>query len=247
MMLVVVMAMGCGDGDKVAVDAPIPDAPPDAFGMLDCAGQPLPTTAPDPLTLSGTTYEITSLGAKPLAAVMLSVFVIDETTARETTTSDAQGNFSMSGPTGGVANFGYVEAAATDHTTSYSFGATAAYMNVTNSQVAIVTTGAIGQLAEFAGVTQTPGNAVIQVEAIDCAGTPLPGATFTTTPAGTIVYQKNGLPLGTASMTDTAGVGYVFDVPPGMVTIAAQVGTLTLRSHVVIAFADAPTFTAIQP
>src|SRR5688500_16234207 len=92
--LLCVAAIGCGDdggggGGGGTVDA----APsgPDAKQFLD--GQPTMTVM---VTVSGTAEEISTSGATPLAGVTIEAFRnANETTPIGTTTTDAQGNYTL--------------------------------------------------------------------------------------------------------------------------------------------------------
>jgi hypothetical protein len=74
------------------------------------------------------------------------------------------------------------------------------------------------------------------------------GVTISSTPAGTVRYNgSNGLPSSTATMTMADGLGYVFNVAPGQVTLSATGGGMTFKSHAVNARADQVTTTLITP
>src|SRR6266550_4136474 len=79
------------------------------------------------------------------------------------------------------------------------------------------------------------------------AGTPVAGATVSSTPAGTVRYNAGGVPSSTATSTADDGVAYIANVAAGDVTVKASASGHTLRQHVVNAHADAITLTQIQP
>ncbi len=81
----------------------------------------------------------------------------------------------------------------------------------------------------------------------NCAGTPIAGATVTSSPAGQVRYNAGGAPSSTANATADDGVAYIANVAAGNVTIQASAGGHTLRSHIVNARANAITLTQIQP
>ncbi len=242
----------CGDNAAQPIDADHFPRSPDAAGdasmvALGCSGQSLPTTAPDPVTISGTAIEVTAVGTVPTAGVKIETFDTGApTTATGTATSGAQGADSISLATGGVPINGYERATKTGYVTSYGFAATPIYQDYV-SNAPIVTAATIAQLESAASVTAADGKALLSVRAIDCAGTAIAGATIATDPAGMLFYADNGAPSAQATQTDASGVAYVFDVDVGDVTVSAQLGSIALRSHVVKAFANEPTFADIQP
>jgi hypothetical protein len=69
----------------------------------------------------------------------------------------------------------------------------------------------------------------------DCNGAAVAGATITLTEGGTEVgdmrYVAGSLPSSTATMTDSNGGAFIFNVPAGTATVSAHVGAMTLRTH----------------
>jgi hypothetical protein len=57
----------------------------------------------------------------------------------------------------------------------------------------------------------------------------------------------NGFPSSSATATAGDGVAFMFSVPTGEVTITATKSGMTFKSHVVKAWPDAFTSTAISP
>ena len=85
------------------------------------------------------------------------------------------------------------------------------------------------------------------VRAADCNGVALAGATISTSPTGEVRYSANNAPSNTATMTDASGVAFIYNVPPGTVTVDAVVGTRNLRTSVVAVHADAGTVSLLRP
>ena len=206
----------------------------------------LPTTAPDPIVISGFTDQVTGIGVFPEAGVKLDAYVNGDVSPRATVTSDAQGAFSLNVPSGGTANSGYLLATKTGLVPTYLYAATAVYMNLPGSTDVIVSGQTIGNLTNAAGVTQDPTKGLISVQIIDCGGAPIAGAHLTS-PTGAVFYTSQGAPSAGATATDGSGVIYIFNVPTGPVTLGATLGTKVLRSNQVGSFANSPTFTNLQP
>src|SRR5207237_1440136 len=61
------------------------------------------------------------------------------------------------------------------------------------------------------------GDGFIAVVVTDCAGNPLPGATVSSNPAGSVYYNAGGAPSSTATSTATDGIAYIFDFVAGNV------------------------------
>src|SRR5215471_5924270 len=94
--------------DAAPADAGIDAPPPDATTPFGCLGQPLPTTAPPMITLTGTTEEIKNLAAQPLSATMVSAFSNAGGGQLATATSATDGTYSLTITTGGTPLDGYV-------------------------------------------------------------------------------------------------------------------------------------------
>ncbi len=100
--LVCVALVGCG-GDDGGGGGATSDAATgggaDAKQFLDA-----PITAPAQITISGKATAQDTSGSMPLAGVTVAAFrTTDENTPIATTTTDAQGNYSLTLETGGVA------------------------------------------------------------------------------------------------------------------------------------------------
>jgi hypothetical protein len=102
-------------------------------------------------------------------------------------------------------------------------------------------------LSAIAGQTQQAGKGMIGLVVADCNGVPLAGATVTSEPAGTVVYDNGSLPSSSATSTGADGRAYIFNVTAGTVNVRASSGGMTLRAHDINARADVVTTTAIEP
>jgi hypothetical protein len=163
----------------------------------------------------------------------------------------ANGNFALSLATGGVALDGYIKATKAGYRDTYLYPPTIIYQNLSGAAVLILQPATFNLLVNLAGATQTAGNGALGLVVLDCNNDPVPGATVSAkvggADVGMIRYTSGMLPSAGATATDTSGLAFVFDVPPGDVTVSAQVGSMTLRTHVVAVHADANTTTAVRP
>jgi hypothetical protein len=243
---------GPPDGAGAGIDAPV-DAPPG--GPFDCAGQPLPTTAPASITVTGSTQSITLGGRAAVSGTMVTAYKNGSGTALGSATSDTQGAYSLNLSTGGTPIDGYLlghrgTAGSINYIDTYLYPPAPLATSTDKGSILLLSSGNSGTfstLQSFAGVTQNAGSGFIAVIVADCNNNPLAGATVTTTPMGTVKYNSGGIPSGSATMTGSDGLAYVFNTVAGTVNVQATSGAHTLRAHDVNARADVITTTAIQP
>jgi len=212
---------------------------------FECLGQPLPTTAPATISVSGRiTQNFTSPTA--LRGAYIFAFRTGDTTTLAADTSDTSGAYSVSFTTGGVPVNGYIRVTDSTHLTTYAYPAVPLAASDTTN-VFMATASEFSFLAAAAGITPVAGDGFIGVIVKDCAGTPIAGATVSSSPAGQVRYNAGGVPSSTATSTGTDGVAYIANVTAGNDTVQATGGGHTLRQHVVNARANAITLTEIQP
>lgn len=247
------------DGPPIKLlDAP-PDAAPDAFIPpppdappvydFSCAGKPLPTTAPDPVHVSGSTQEISISGLKAAAGLNIQSFKSGSANALDTTTSDSMGNF-MTGAlaTGGVPLDGYVRASSgttagsTQYRTTYLYPSSPLAADLTGAPVIVITPQTFSQLGSFlgGGTQDDTNNGALLVLVQDCSSTQMNGATLSVkqndATVGTIID------LGAASgQAQAAGLFFVYNVPAGTTTVSATYNGMTLRAHNVVAYKNSST------
>lgn len=214
-------------------------------GPYACLGDPLPTTAPATITVTGTvTQGVISPAASADAAV--TAYRTGNTTPLATTTTAANGTFSLTISTGGTPVDGYLQIAKSGYITTFAYPPAPLAANATESAI-IVTSTEFNGLSQSAGVTQDGAKGFIAVVVENCDGAPISGATVTTNPAGTYRYNAGGFPSSSATSTATDGIAYVFNVGPGDVVVQAQGGGHTLRAHTVAAGTGGIVLTAITP
>lgn len=235
----------CGDDVAATPDAGLEHDAPVQDPAFSCAGHALPTTAPDPLAVTGTTVDINTLA--PLAGVTVAAFRTGEATALATATSDSGGNYAITAPSGGTPIDGYLQASVSGHLDTYYYAAAPVAADATAAQIALITQANLDAGTAAVGVTQSAANGAMLVRVADCNGLPLTGATISTTPSGEIRYSANSQPSTTATMTDASGVAFIYNVPPGTVTVDAMLGTRALRTRIVGVHADAGTVTGVRP
>jgi hypothetical protein len=232
-------------------DSPPPPPPIDAQVYdYSCATTPLPTTAADPITISGTSQEISTSGLAGLAGVTVASFKTGTATALNTVTSGAGGTFTSGNlVTGGTPLDGYVEAtvpgagsAPSAYRGTFIYPADPLVANLAGAPVIVIKQQTFTLLASTAaGFTQDDTtNGALLVLVTDCAGTPVNGATVTAK-QGTTDVSGMSLDLGAFS-AQAAGTFFVFNVPAGATDVGATYDGHTFRTHSVMSYkADATT------
>ncbi|MDB4961093.1 MAG: hypothetical protein JWP01_1092 [Myxococcales bacterium] len=200
------------------------------------------------VTVTGVTSTVGLGGSTPVEGVTVSAFKEGDTTPVAMTTSNAMGEYSLVITTDGTALDGYVLGRQTGKKDNYLYPPKPLTADIPSAPVLMITQGTFDTLGSFARVNQDPAKAFIGVQVFNAANMPVAGVTIASSPAGTYKYNgSNGLPSSSATMTGADGIGYVFNVNPGTVTISASGGGLTFFSHPVNARADQLTTTLIQP
>jgi len=239
--------VGCGsDGkDKGSTDANVNNGP-DAFQFRDA-----PPTQTVMVTVSGQATERTQAGATPLAGVSIKAFRnADENTPLGMTTSDAQGNYSITAMTNGEAIDGYLQATKQGYLDTYLYPPYPLMMDYNNAPVIMLTQQTFDTLSNIAQGAQMPGKGFIALVVTDGTN-PVGGAMASSTPAASVVRYNAMvgsfvLPSSTATTTYTDGIAYLFNETPGQVTVSAT-GPMTFASHNVKTRPDVLTLTVIVP
>jgi hypothetical protein len=211
---------------------------------FECLGQALPTTAPPSIIVTGQTK-----GNVLTPNALSNVEVLVSRTGADTIgadTSNTPGFYSITVATGGTPVNGYLQLKKSGYITTYAYPAVPLAGDATEN-VLMVTPTEFSLLAQAAGITPTPGAGFIGIVVKNCAGTPIQGATVSSTPGGTVLYNVAGVPNSQAAATAADGVAYIANVTAGNVTVKSTASGHTLRQHVVNARGDAITLTEIQP
>lgn len=201
------------------------------------------------ITISGTATARDASGSMPLAGVTVGAYSnTDENTPVTTATTDAQGNFTLTVTTGGVALDGYLKATMATYMDTYLYPPAALGGNFSGATVVMLTPDTFDQLANFlCGANQVTTNGAIAAEVEDGSGAFVAGATVSSNPAANkYCYNSNNFPSRNATVTDTDGLGYMFNVT-GTATVTASKSGTTFASHQVKARAGALTTTLITP
>lgn len=247
----------CGDDpaatDAAPADAVTIDARPDAFvpdampGRFDCLGEPLPTTADDPIDVGGVATEISAGGEEPVEGVVITLFSAADAELG-TATTDATGAYSVEVATGGTPITGYLRAIQKGYLDTYLYPPRPLAASTTAAAATMITSGTFDLLGSLAlGDAPADGMGHVVVVVVDCNDDPVQGAVVTSSPAGTVRYNAGGFPSDTATATGADGIAYVFNLTPGTVSVDASFDGTSLREHDVTARADVLTTTIVGP
>jgi hypothetical protein len=230
-LLAVAGILGCGDdGGAGTADAP---------------------NVPAMVAVSGTASARSATGSMPLANVTVGAYRNgDDATAVATTMTDASGNYTLMIPTMGRPLEGYVKGTLATYMDTYLYPPRPVIADFAGASLNMLTPNTFMLLSETlcsAGQEAGKGTVAVIVADGDAARTPIAGATVSSSPAATkYCYNMGGLPNRMATMTDTDGTAYMFNVT-GEVTVSASKSGTTFLSHKVTARAGALTTTLIQP
>lgn len=221
-----------------AIDARPIDAPPDAPNFdFSCVGMPLPTTADDPVTATGTTEQLSLGGIGAAADVTVKTFRnVTPPVLLNTVTSDVNGAYTTGNlVTGGVPLDAYIEGSKDTLRTTFVFPP----QPVSKVQPMVpVLTAAATDFAQLVGFLATNGqddttSGALFVLVTDCSNTPVNGATLSVKQGGNAVGDLHDLG---ALQAQAAGIWLAFDVPDGAVEVNATFGSTTFLAHTVRAF-----------
>jgi hypothetical protein len=213
--------------------------------MYPCSGQPLPTTAPAMITISGTVID-RGISSPPLAGATLKVMTRTGTMLGMGT-SDANGLFSIMITTGGLPVDGYVQATAMGHIETDAYPAVPWSADWDLSALNMVTPGILTVLAAEASITVDMTKAQIFVGVQDCSGNGVDMATVSSNPMGQVVYLVGQSPDSTATSTDPQGFAVIANVTPGPVTANAMANSTTFRERAFTGVAGVASQIIIQP
>jgi len=200
------------------------------------------------VTISGTATA-RSTSSMPLANVAIAAYRAgNDTTPVAMTTSDAQGNYSLVIMTNGNALDGYLKATIGGYLDTYLYPPAPVAEDFAGASVYMLTQGTLDLLSGLlCGSSQMSTNGVIAALVADANDAAVAGATVSSSPAASkVCYNQGGTPNKNAMMTDTDGVAYMLNVPPGNATVSAAKAGSTFQSHAVNARVGTFTTTIIQ-
>ncbi len=241
-----VMLVGCGSSANVPdaaqvhdaprpIDAPHavdagPDAPPDP---LACVGQPAPTTAPDPLPITGKLFAIDHYNVTPIDGATVVVHRRADDTVIAQLQTDATGAFSTTVASGGHALAAYFTVDIAGNVQSYVDPGDP----LVGGEDALLVTATSDEIARWYGDagTTSSGTTLISV-AVDCDHKVLGGTTISAAPAPTgITYYDDAAQKWNSALAASSN-GYALVAGPATSsTITVHAGTTQFPAHAVAA------------
>ena len=234
--VLLIAACGSSNSNPAGGDAPNQQ---DGRVFLDA-----PPNVPAMITIGGAAYDSGQNSSTPLAGVAVSLKSRADDSTLASTTSDAQGKYSMSVSTGGHVVDAYILATKSGYVDAAAFPAAPFAADNAMADSNMVTTGNFNLLTLYTG--QQTSNGIIIAEILDATSMPVAGATVSGSPAaGSYLYSDdNGTPASRPS-TNTDGTSFLVNVPPGSIEISATKDGATFKSHSVTAKANTFTSTVI--
>jgi hypothetical protein len=251
-MALLVLLGACSNDGKDGVN-PRVDA---GAGGVDASTIDSPRATPT-LIISGRATEQTFSGAIAVDGALIEAYRAgDETTPIAMTTTNAGGNYTLTIETGTVAIDGYLKATKAGLLDTYLYPPEPVYQDFDMASIVMATQANFDSMSTVAQGGQIPENGFIGL-VVTNGSSPVQGATISSEPTagapGPTVYRYNGtvgttlFPSATPTSTNTDGVAYVFNAPPGQVTVSAMKTGMTFKSHAVKVRPGVITTTLIVP
>jgi hypothetical protein len=241
MRLIVLLASGwlfaCG---SVSAGADAPMAPEDSS---------IDSKVLQMITVSGTAVKRSISTITPAVGATVDAFRADDTVPLVSTTTDAQGKYSLAVATDGAFD-GYVKSALSSYLDTYLYPPAPLTASFSALSINHIDSSTLNYLSNTScGSAQLTTNGIVAVVVVDANNMPVAGVAVSSAPAATKYCYNgtSGLPDMAATMTATDGVAYMINVPAGKVTVSAQKVGIVFRPHDVTARANVLTGTLIQP
>lgn len=201
------------------------------------------------ITISGTATKRELTNANPAAGVVIAAYRKGESSPVAMTTTDASGNYSLMLATNGVALDGYLKGTLSGFVDTYLYPPKPLAENFDMASINMINQATLDFLSDTACKNrQESAKGAVAVIVADAQRMAVAGATVSSTPAAVkYCYNQGGFPNTNAVMTDTDGIAYMINLPPGDVSVSAAKSGSTFSSHSVNARAGALTTTVIQP
>jgi hypothetical protein len=211
-----------------------------------------PPSAPPMITVSGNASSVGIGGKTPEQGVVIAAYkTSDENAAVAMTTTDASGNYSLTLTTDGTALDGYLKATKTGFVETYLYPPAPLAADFDMAAINMLSPDNYSAVYTLTQDSQTADTGIVGILVVDSSNATVGGATVSSSPASLYRYNGSagGLPtkMSSAMATQTDGLAYMLNVPPGDVTVSAAKTGLTFKSHTIKARANQLVTTIIQP
>jgi hypothetical protein len=207
---------------------------PPLVDNFSCVGA-TPTTAPDPLILSGLLNQLGSASVLPGAIIEL--HRRSDGVLISSTNSDANGLFTFSIVTGGVPFDGYLVINLSGYLLTQAYWSRPLTNNL-SSTYTILSPTSLAQLFLFSGSSMQPNTGLSEVAFSDCVGFKVPDAA--------ILAFQNGSSVGNAVQL-SPGLAWILNVPLGSTNIEAVAEGTALTSAPISIVANTVSVMSIIP
>lgn len=246
LVVLAVLAAGCGGDSHATPDAAAAVDARVIAGDFSCMSTPWPTTAADPLAVSGKVVDSSNNNVAVAGATIEIRANADGSLLGQATSSGSsinRGQYSVSIATGGVAPGVYRKVSATGYLDDYTNDATDLYS--TNQYIEQLETAAARDGAyQLVGATADPAKGALELFFYDCGQGAnmklVAGITVDVPPGSAAIYYDASFHRD-PSLTETTSAGQVLlvNVPAGPTDISVHAGDLTYRPRQVVVYADA--------
>lgn len=240
-----VLVVGCGDGGgQESPDAPAPPADAAEYDF-SCLDDVVPTTASDPAMVSGRIRN--GDDTDPLVGITVDVIRESDGATLASAVTDANGAYSTSVSTGGLA------LEVSRRLTGTGFLTTRVYdkriLSAPQFLINLLFTSAESStFASGFGVTEDPATGTVATVIRDCSNAQVEGAMIAVTPSPTdIGYLDNGVASPNLARTGSDGVAIAWGIPPGVVMVSVVHGTTAWRARPVVVEAGGLTLSFREP
>jgi len=201
---------------------------------FSCSGTQ-PTTAADPIVISGNVTAFQSAGEP---GVTVEFRRKSDNVVLGIATTDSNGNYTLSIPSGGVPLDGYLNVSASGVPEFRAYWSKP-LAGPTSFSPFVITSSALNTVYSLLQQSPQPATGTLVVSIADCAGLPVTGATISVQPnSGSVIDAgASGLP----------GSDWVLNQPSGGATISAQSGGTTFGSTQFIVISGRPTLLSLTP
>jgi hypothetical protein len=241
-----------GDPDAApgGPDAAVVDAVPGADARTDrfrCLGEPLPTTAADPIRVGGTISRA-GLQTRPLSGATVEVFRRSGGSAMASATSGGDGSYSVSIVSDGDPLDTYMRMSSGTLLKTELYAGSPVVADVSGSDSVLTDANTFRVVTNLVGVTQAANLGAVTVRVGDCDNNPVSGATLTGFGNARVFYAgDDGRPSSDPTATGALGLAFVFNVPTGDLTINAEIDGETLRPNRIASRAGTLSLAQVSP
>ena len=201
------------------------------------------TVAVDPLPISGTVQTYGVSGVVPTSGVLVEAHQRSDDSLVTSTTTDSQGNFSLSIPTGGVPFDGYLVMTKSGFVVDASAYWSKPLTQATISTPLVLSSGELSVFYQLAGgISQNPDDGTVMFSVADCSGSPINDGFVIASPAGFG-------PLSSTNIGFSGGLPnyWLLNQPAGDTAVQMNAGVQVFGQTSFIAITGQTTYVSITP